>query len=213
MLHTAAYEALGLKWRYEAIDCGVDELLPVLRERRDWAGFSCTMPLKHAVLDIADEVRPIAAAVGAANTLLPRAGGGWIADNTDVAGIVATVREAEVAPGSVTVLGAGGTAQALLGALSELGRPRCTALVRDRSRAARLESTARAMGVELLVAASSPTPQRCAPISSSRRCPAVRQTPLAGAPWHAGQAVLDVVYAAVADGAGHRRRECRRGRY
>ncbi len=194
LLHTAAYEALGLKWRYEAIDCGVDELLPVLRERRDWAGFSCTMPLKHAVLDIADEVRPIAAAVGAANTLLPRAGGGWIADNTDVAGIVATVREAEVAPGSVTVLGAGGTAQALLGALSELGRPRCTALVRDRSRAARLESTARAMGVELLVADLVPDAAALRADLVVSTLPGSSADALAGAPWHAGQAVLDVVY-------------------
>ncbi len=84
---------------YDAIDCGVDDLPAVLAERADWAGFSCTMPLKRAALAVADEVRPVAAAVGAANTLLPRPGGGWIADNTDVTGFVATVREAGVAPG------------------------------------------------------------------------------------------------------------------
>ena len=93
MLHRAAYAALGLDWSYEAVDCGTAELPDVLARRADWAGFSCTMPLKRAVLEVADEVRPRAAAVGAGNTLLPRPGGGWIADNTDVAGIVATVRE------------------------------------------------------------------------------------------------------------------------
>ncbi len=111
-----------MNWRYEAIECGVDELPSVLADRADWAGFSCTMPLKHAVLEVADEVAPVAAAVGAGNTLLPRAGGGWVADNTDVAGVVATVRERAVTIGSATVLGAGGTAQAVLGGAGRTGR-------------------------------------------------------------------------------------------
>ena len=76
VLHAAAYEALGLNWRYEAIECGVDELRDVLTDRSEWAGFSCTMPLKHAVVEVADEVRPTAAAIGSGNTLLPRSGGG-----------------------------------------------------------------------------------------------------------------------------------------
>ena len=99
VLHRAAYAALGLDWAYEAIDCGVAELATVLADRADWAGFSCTMPLKRAALDLADEVRPLAALVGAANTLLPGAGGGWVADNTDVAGIVAALGGATVGTG------------------------------------------------------------------------------------------------------------------
>ena len=81
VLHRAAYAELGLDWTYTAIDCGVDELPGVLAERADWAGFSCTMPLKRALLTIADEIRPVARAVRAANTLLPRPDGGWIADD------------------------------------------------------------------------------------------------------------------------------------
>ncbi|HVU91070.1 MAG TPA: hypothetical protein VHC23_02480, partial [Jatrophihabitans sp.] len=120
VLHRAAYAELGLTgWTYEAIDCGPQDLPRVLAERADWAGFSATMPLKHAVLDVAAQVRPIAATVGSANTLL-RGPDGWIADNTDVAGIVAALAEHSVAPSSVTVLGAGGTAQAMLAALLAL---------------------------------------------------------------------------------------------
>ena len=67
-LHTAAYRALRLPWHYTALDCGVAELPGVLAERSDWAGFSCTMPLKRAVLYLADEVRPRAAVAGAVET-------------------------------------------------------------------------------------------------------------------------------------------------
>ncbi|MDT4916857.1 MAG: shikimate dehydrogenase, partial [Pseudonocardiales bacterium] len=85
VLHRAAYAALGLAWTYDAIDCGVDDLREVLAERAGWAGFSATMPLKNALLDVAAEVQPRAAAIGAANTLLPGPHG-WIADNTDATG-------------------------------------------------------------------------------------------------------------------------------
>ena len=195
VLHTAAYQAFGLSWRYDAIDCGVADLPQVLAERTDWAGFSCTMPLKHAVLEVADEVRPVAAAVGAGNTLLPRAGGGWIADNTDVAGIVATVRESSVAVGSATVLGAGGTAQAVLGALVELGVARCTTLVRNRSRAERLAATAQALGIDLVVADLDDAAVALQADLVVSTLPGNAADALVGAAWRPDQAVLDVVYA------------------
>ena len=55
------------------------------------------MPLKRVALTVADEVSPLAEAVGAANTLVfPAAGpaGGRQAHNTDVAGMVAALKEA-----------------------------------------------------------------------------------------------------------------------
>lgn len=151
VLHRAAYRALGLAWTFDAIEVGVDELAPLLASSGpEWAGFACTMPLKRAVLDVASAVTDRAAAVGAGNTLLRRADGGWSADNTDVAGIVAALREAGVgAPATVSVLGAGGTAQAAVVALAELGVHRCTVQVRDASRTTDLAATARRAGVEI----------------------------------------------------------------
>ena len=148
VLHTAAYGALGLTgWRYEAVDCGeaglagvVDGLGP------EWVGLSLTMPLKRAALAVADEVSPLAAAVGAANTLL--LAGRRRADNTDVAGIVAALREAGVGQAArALVLGAGGTAPAALAALRELGATAPTVLVRDASRTADLRAAAERLGV------------------------------------------------------------------
>src|ERR1700760_1272993 len=120
LLHRAAYAALGLDWTYDAIDCGVEDVREVLAARADWAGFSCTMPLKRVVLEVAAEVRPLAAAVGAGNTLLPVAGG-WAVDNTDVVGVTGALGAAHPAFDDATVLGAGGTAQAVVVALAELG--------------------------------------------------------------------------------------------
>lgn len=194
VLHRAAYAELGLDWAYEAIDCGVDELRSVLAARADWAGFSCTMPLKHALLDVAAEVRPVAAAVGAANTLLPGPAG-WVADNTDVAGVLAALTEHSVVPDSVTLLGAGGTAQASLAALLALGVPACSVLVREPGRTAALRDTAQRLGVSLRVGRLGvEAPELDAALVVSTLPPGAADA-LAGREWRAGQAVLDVVYA------------------
>jgi shikimate dehydrogenase len=59
-------------------------------------GLSLTMPLKRVALEVADEVAPDTAAIGAANTLIRR-GSGWLAVNTDVAGIEQSLRAVGVA--------------------------------------------------------------------------------------------------------------------
>src|ERR1700683_2776713 len=72
VLHAAAYQALDLRgWHYGKIEC--DETgLPGLVDSMgpEWAGVSRTMPLKRVALAVADEVSPLAEAVGAANTLV-----------------------------------------------------------------------------------------------------------------------------------------------
>lgn len=194
VLHRAAYAQLGLSWSYTSIDCGAEELAQVLAQRRDWAGFSCTMPLKRAVVELADEVGELAAAVGAANTLLPRAAGGWRAENTDVPGIVAALAERAVTPGRVSVLGAGGTAQATVAALAQLGVRECAVLVRNPGRTGELRACAAALGIGVDVAvlrADSPALAADLVVSTLPRGAA---DPLAQRAWRPGQAVLDVVY-------------------
>ena len=193
VLHRAAYAALGLDWTYESVECGVDELSTVLAERADWAGFSCTMPLKHAVLDVAAEIRPLARAVGSANTLVPGPDG-WVADNTDVAGIMAALAEFAVAPRTVTVLGAGGTSQAVLAALLALGVDACTVLVRDPSRAERARDTADRLGIGLSVEALRPGAPALGADLIVSTLPGRAADPFADRAWTPTQAVLDVAY-------------------
>lgn len=193
VLHRAAYAALGLHWTYDAIDCGVDELPAVLADRVGWAGFSATMPLKHALLEVAVEVRERAASIGAANTLLPGADG-WVADNTDGYGIAAALTEHGVRPTSVTLLGAGGTAQAALAALHDVGVGHCLVLVREPSRAAALTATASLLGVRASVETLAVGhPSLSADLVVSTLPPRAADA-YATRGWTSDQTVLDVVY-------------------
>ncbi|WP_460603607.1 shikimate dehydrogenase [Jatrophihabitans fulvus] len=208
LLHRRAYRELGLDWTYEALECGEDELPGLLDARRDWAGFSCTMPLKHAALALASEVRSSAAAADAANTLLPDGRGGWIADNTDVDGVLGALAAVDVRPASVTVLGAGGTAQAVVVALGRLGLGEAAVLVRDTGRAAALRVTAERAGVTLDVRTFGADGPLASDLVVSTLPPGAADA-VAGHAWRPGQAVLDAVYAgwptrlaAAADAAG-----------
>lgn len=131
VIHRAGYRAAGLTgWSYAAVECGADELPRLVAGLGpEWAGLSLTMPLKEAALSVADEVAPLAATLGAANTLVRLPDGGWRADNTDAPGMVEAVG-AELRPEHVVVLGAGGTARAAVGAASRLGAAAVTVVAR-----------------------------------------------------------------------------------
>jgi shikimate dehydrogenase len=123
VVHRAGYSAAELSdWEYSAIECAEVELAGVVSGLgADWVGLSLTMPLKEVALDVAGDVSPLAAALGAANTLVRR-GSTWYADNTDAPGIVDALRWADVSTvDSVAILGAGGTARAALAAAANLG--------------------------------------------------------------------------------------------
>ncbi len=130
-LHRAAYAALGLEgWRYDAVDVTEEALGAFLAGLTDeWAGLSLTMPLKQTVLPLLDHVEPLAAVVGAVNTVLVQGGGArpvLTGTNTDVHGIVVALAEA-LGPQALSgaqpvriaaVLGAGATAASTLAALA-----------------------------------------------------------------------------------------------
>lgn len=147
-LHLAAYRELGLDWRYDRVECAEDQLGGFLGSAGpEWAGLSLTMPLKRVAMQLADEVSDLAAAVGAANTLVFTEGRRRV-ENTDVGGIVGALREAGVtSPGRALILGAGGTAQSALAALRELGQTSATVMVRDLGRTGELRATAARLGV------------------------------------------------------------------
>jgi shikimate dehydrogenase len=197
VLHRAAYAALGLSdWHYEAIDCD-EAALAALIDGADsgrWGGFSCTMPLKRAALSLATEADPLATAVGAANTLLPLPGGGWRAATTDVIGMIAALGEAKAHFYDATILGAGGTAQAALAAVAVAGASRCTALVRDLTRADQLQATAERLGVRIEIAdLSASAPALGADLVVST-LPANAADQFAARRWRSDQFVLDAVY-------------------
>ncbi len=101
------------------------------------------MPLKRAVLPLLDHIEPLAAEVGAANTVVFAAGRRH-GHNTDVPGLLAALAERGITGTSlpptpaVLILGAGATARSALAALRALGITQVTVAARDPARASDL---------------------------------------------------------------------------
>ncbi|MGK8523087.1 shikimate dehydrogenase [Nocardia asteroides] len=160
-LHLAAYRALGLDWSYERIECSAEQL-PGLVDGLgpEWVGLSVTMPGKEAALRYAPQRTDRAVLVGSANTLV-RTGTGWLADCTDVDGVLGALRGGGVT--DVTegvVLGAGGTARPALLALSELGAKTVTVVARHPDRARGALELAERLGMIAALAAFEAGPLR-----------------------------------------------------
>jgi shikimate dehydrogenase len=141
-MHNAAFEALGLDWRYELLPVepvGFEDLVREL-PGRGFAGANVTIPHKLRALALADSASEVARATGAANTLT-FTGGGIAAENTDVEGFLNAMRErAPEAPAGMEalVLGAGGAARAVVFALLEGGASRISVWNRHPKRAREL---------------------------------------------------------------------------
>jgi len=198
ILHGAAYQALDLHgWQYDKIECD-EPRLPRLVDSMgpEWAGLSLTMPLKRVALAVADDVSPLAEAVGAANTLVLSPSGSKRADNTDVAGIVLALREAGLARvEQAVILGAGGTAQAALAAVRELGHHSPIVLVRNLARTGDLQVTAERLGMRPAISGglfTEPLPTADLVIST---LPGDAADPLSATRWKPDTTLLDVVYA------------------
>jgi shikimate dehydrogenase len=124
-MHNAALAELGLDWVYLALPAPAAQLPQVVQalEAMDCPGLNVTLPHKQAVAALCRELSPLAARVGAVNTLQRREGGGWLGTNTDVEGFLAPLRSVDGAwSGSrAVVLGCGGSARAVVAGLVELG--------------------------------------------------------------------------------------------
>lgn len=157
-LHSAAYAKLGVDIDYSAIDVtvpGLPAFMASLRGDESWCGLSVTMPLKSAMVQEVDEVRGAGAQLGVINTVVFEHDGGKVRRvgyNTDVAGIVDSVRYAGVASTPhAAILGGGGTSAAAVAAARELGASHVDVFVRDAGRAGEAEAAAAAVGISLAV--------------------------------------------------------------
>jgi shikimate dehydrogenase len=153
VIHNAGYAAAGLTgWTYTAHECGEEGLADfVAGLGPEWAGLSLTMPLKEVALDVADDVAAVAAAIGAANTLVRTRAGAWRAENTDAPGMVDALTAAGVSTvDRVSVLGAGGTARAALAAARDLGAAAVEVYARRPEAVAELDPVAGKLGIALV---------------------------------------------------------------
>jgi shikimate dehydrogenase len=122
-MHRAAYRERGLDATYVAFDVAPKLLGDALRGARALGirQLAVSLPHKVAVRKYLDRIDPVAQKIGAVNTIT-RVEDELVGSNTDWQGALrALEREAPVAGRRAVVLGAGGTARALVYALCREG--------------------------------------------------------------------------------------------
>ncbi|MFN3643151.1 MAG: shikimate dehydrogenase [Gemmobacter sp.] len=145
----------GIAGHYIPMDVAQGDLRAMLDllPRLGFVGINVTLPHKETVLGLADIVTDRAALIGAANTIIFRKDGKIHADNTDVTGFLASLRQSapgwNPASGPAAVFGAGGAARAVVAALIEAGAPEVRIANRTRQRAEALRAD---MGARIIVA-------------------------------------------------------------
>ncbi|MEN9687845.1 MAG: hypothetical protein RL381_857 [Actinomycetota bacterium] len=140
VLHRAAYSFLGVEGSYQALEVRSGTLADFLeRESENFDYLSLTMPLKEEVLSLDVDIDSLVQRIQSGNTLIKR-DGQWDLTSTDGSGFIEALRNSQKCSlNSVLVLGAGGTARAVCGALdSEVAR--IDVLGRSSVRQAALES-------------------------------------------------------------------------
>lgn len=124
-IHNAAFEEMGKPWRYVAIDVDATYFEDEVACSRDngFLGLSVTMPHKDAAFVLAAECDEVAKRSRSVNTLVFSETGSIVGANTDGDGCCDALEHhgASIDGCHVVVLGAGGTARAVITALDLRG--------------------------------------------------------------------------------------------
>jgi len=119
LLHNYWFERYRIDGVYIPLGVTPDDLAQVLRTlpKMGFAGVNVTLPHKQAILGLVDRVDPLAAAIGAVNTVLIDPDGRSTGLNTDgigfLAHLAASVPDWQERVRKVVLIGAGGAARAL----------------------------------------------------------------------------------------------------
>lgn len=128
IIHGFWLEKLGIDadyraWRVENNVAAVEAYFPTSLIDADWVGCNVTMPHKKAVIPLLDTLDPVAARIGAVNTVV-REGYNLAGYNTDAAGFLEPLRgelENQHYFRMARILGTGGAARAIVTALYDEG--------------------------------------------------------------------------------------------
>ncbi|MGH7661827.1 MAG: shikimate dehydrogenase family protein [Vulcanimicrobiaceae bacterium] len=138
--------ASGIDLDYRAVDVPPDALGATLagwREDARFVGCNVTMPHKERIIPLLDDCSDAARACSAVN-VVRRNGSGLVGENTDVAGIAASlnVRGFSAHGASAVVFGAGGGAHAVIEVLGEHGATEVWIVARTSARGRLLSQNA-----------------------------------------------------------------------
>ena len=124
-MHNAAFAHLKMDWAYVPFAVAPGDIGDALRGVRalQMAGVNVTVPLKELVGPFMDDLTPRARLLGSVNTVV-NTNGHLAGDSTDGPGFLAALHSAGIVAGPnlrVVVLGAGGSARAVVYALAHAG--------------------------------------------------------------------------------------------
>ncbi len=122
-MHNAAFKALGIDAEYKLFEVRPEELEDFILKRKDAAGFNVTVPHKEKCMALLDSIDPLAASIGAVNTIVIK-NGKLTGYNTDSLGFIAALEKDlgfSVKGKSVFVLGSGGASRAVSFSLARTG--------------------------------------------------------------------------------------------
>jgi shikimate dehydrogenase len=145
LIHRFWLQQLGLAGAYEALDVMPEQLADFISAlpAKGYAGVNVTLPHKITAAPMCDNVTPLAALVGAVNTVLVQADGRLLGHNTDVAGFSQPLAKmADFKGHKAVVLGAGGAARAIVAGLASLGVADIHVINRDQAKMDALASIA-----------------------------------------------------------------------
>lgn len=141
LMHNAAFDAVGLPYRYVPFEVHPDRLKEAVGGvvPLGICGLNITLPHKEAILPFLDRVDEEAKKIGAVNTI-EVASGRMIGHNTDGRGFLESLRERNVDPSGkrVILLGAGGAAKAVAAILAQQPIAEMVIVARTRTRAKEL---------------------------------------------------------------------------
>jgi shikimate dehydrogenase len=149
LMHNAAFEALGLAWRYVPLPVQPGQVAEAVRglAALGFRGANVTVPHKQAVLPVLDRLAPEAETLGAVNTLVIRRQEGERplieGHNTDARGFLGALARGGfdlAGEEPAIVVGAGGAARAVVAGLLSQGRRKVWVLNRTVEKAQALAS-------------------------------------------------------------------------
>lgn len=126
-IHNHWIRQYGLNGSYVLLPVQPERIADAVRGLRalGFAGCNITIPHKVAAMPLVDRIDPLAARIGAINTVVVEKDGTLAGYNTDAYGYIQSLLDAQPGwradAGPITVLGAGGAARAILVALAERG--------------------------------------------------------------------------------------------
>jgi shikimate dehydrogenase len=154
LMHNEEFKQFHLPYRYSAFDVGENHLSQAVEGIRALgiAGCNVTIPYKEQVLPLLDEIDEEAASIGAVNTIINE-NGKLVGYNTDGRGFLSSlIRTAghDCINKSILLIGAGGSAKAILMTLLNHGAKDITIANRNINRASDLKSFTSVETIEVM---------------------------------------------------------------